>query len=74
MKESTNNKKQEFLKAKEVSERFFDGKISYAKVLQLAKDGKLPGKKIGKIYFFTMDALNEWAQKNMSTPVWRKLL
>lgn len=46
-----NEKKTKFLKAKEVAEEFFDGKI----------------------YFYTLDALNDWAEKNMGTPAWKKL-
>lgn len=49
---------------------FFDGKISYARVLALTKDGKLPATRIGKCYYYTQEALVEWAEKNMGTPAW----
>lgn len=68
-----NEKKTKFLKAREVAEEFFDGKIGYIKVLKLTKEGVLPAKRIGKIYFYTLDALNDWAEKNMGTPAWKKL-
>ena len=62
--------KTNFLRAKDVATYFFDGKISYARVLALTKDGKLPATRIGKCYYYTQEALVEWAEKNMGTPAW----
>ena len=39
---------QEFLNAKQVAEKFFNGECSYYKVLRLTREGMLPAKKIGK--------------------------
>lgn len=65
-------KQQKFLKAKEVAEGFFEGKIRYNKILELSKRGILPCTKIGGIYYYTVEALEEWVLKNMHTPVWQK--
>ena len=59
--------KPRFLRAREVAENFFQGKISYIKVLKLTKEGILPGIKIGKNYFYTPEALTVWADRNGRT-------
>lgn len=53
--------KQQFLKAKDVAQDFFGGTISYGKVLT----------KFGRVYYYTIDALNNWAEKNMNSPAWK---
>lgn len=63
--------KPKFLRAKEVAKNFFEGKVSYNKVLKLTKEGILPATKIGKIYFYTQEALDDWAERNANTPVWK---
>lgn len=63
--------KPKFLRAKEVAKDFFEGKVSYNKVLRLTKEGVLPATKIGKIYFYTQEALYDWAERNSNTPVWK---
>lgn len=63
----------EFLTAKEVSEKFFCGKWNYQKVLRLAREGKLPGKKVGKSYLFEKNNLEIWVQKNFSNATWAKI-
>lgn len=61
------------LKAKEVAEEFFEGKIRYVKVLEMSKKGLLPCTKIGGTYYYAQDALEDWLQRNMSTPAWQKI-
>lgn len=70
MNDLAKTRKPKFLRAKDVATYFFDGKISYARVLALTKDGKLPATRIGKCYYYTQEALVEWAEKNMGTPAW----
>ena len=59
-----NAAKQQFLKAKNVAQDFFGGTISYGKVLTMTK-------KFGRVYYYTLDALNNWAEKNMNSPAWK---
>ena len=70
MNDLAKTSKPKFLRAKDVATYFFDGKISYARVLALTKDGKLPATRIDKCYYYTQEALVEWAEKNMGTPAW----
>ena len=55
---------QEFLNAKQVAEKFFNGECSYYKVLQLTREGILPAKKIGKSYLYKKEELEKWAEIN----------
>ena len=66
-----NAAKQQFLKAKDVAQDFFGGTISYGKVLTMTKAGILPAKKFGRVYYYTLDALNNWAEKNINSPAWK---
>lgn len=61
------------LKAKEVAEEFFEGKIRYVKILEMSKKGILPCIKIGGVYYYTQEALEEWLNRNSTTPVWQKI-
>lgn len=63
-----------YLKAKEVAETFFDGRIPYNRVLKLTHDGILPATKIGKNYFYSSEALAAWEEKNMNSPAWQKII
>jgi hypothetical protein len=63
----------EFMTAREVADDFFAGKWNYQKVLRLARQGKLPGKKVGKSYLFERRSLEVWVQHNFSNPAWAKI-
>ena len=58
---------QEFLNAKLVAEKFFNGECSYYKVLRLTREGVLPAKKIGKSYLYKKKELEKWATTNFCT-------
>lgn len=47
----------------EVATEFFGGKISYWKVLRLAKSGEIPCIKMGSRYLFNEDSLIEWRRE-----------
>lgn len=51
------------LTAKEVSDIFFSGEISYWTVLTMAKSGELPCFKIGAKYLFNQESLANWQLK-----------
>lgn len=59
-----------FLTATEVAELFFKGKLKYARVLQMTRDGELPAMKQGKSYLYLWSALEKWAEKNFNKPNW----
>lgn len=61
------------LKAREVADEFFQGKIRYVKVLEMSKKGLLPCTKIGGTYYYAKDALEDWLKRNMTTPAWQKI-
>jgi hypothetical protein len=46
--------------AKEVAAEYFGGTVSYWKILEEFKAGRLPGFKIGSRVFFRVGTLNEW--------------
>lgn len=48
------------LSAKEVSEQFFNGHVSYWKLLQMAKTGEIPAFRAGNRYLFNIDSLDQW--------------
>lgn len=73
MNDNIQSKKPKFMRAREVADSFFDGKINYAKVLKLTKEGKIPSMKIGKVYYYTQEQLIEWANRNLGTPAWNKV-
>lgn len=58
---------QEFLNAKLVAEKFFNGECSYYKVLRLTREGILPAKKVGKSYLYKKKELEKWAELNFSS-------
>ena len=51
------------LTAKEVSEIFFSGEVSYWTVLSMAKSGELPCFKIGAKYLSNRESLSNWQLK-----------
>ena len=55
----------QILDAHQVSEDFFQGLVSYDKVLRMTKSGDLPCLPIPNRYFYRRDILEEWARKNM---------
>ena len=59
-----------FMTAAEVSEIFFNGKLKYARVLKMTRDGELPAMKQGKSYIYLWSALEKWAEKNFNKPNW----
>ena len=50
------------LTPQEVCEQFFNGHVSYWTLLEMAKTNKIPSFKVGRKYFFDLDALNEWTR------------
>lgn len=50
----------EVMKAKEVSEEFFGGTVSYWKLLELAKAGKIPHFRVGGRVLFRRSSLEGW--------------
>lgn len=59
-----------FWTATEVAEIFFQGKLKYARILQMTRDGELPAIKRGKSYLYLRSALERWVEKNFTKPVW----
>ena len=62
----------EFMTAKEVAEKFFNGECSYHKVLRLTRTGVLPAMKMGKSYLYRKAELEKWAELNFSRPAYAK--
>lgn len=62
-----------FLTAQEVAQIFFEGKVTYQRVLTMARKGQLPCRKIGRRYLFDPEALDVWRQRNMSRPAFSRL-
>lgn len=65
--------KARFMTATEVSQVFFEGKVTYQRVLAMARKGQLPCRKIGRRYLFDPEALDVWRQRNMSRPAFSRL-
>ena len=63
-------KKQEFLTARQVARDFFNGEFNYQKVLRLTRNGIIPGKKFGNSYLFKRTELEKWAANNFSSPAY----
>lgn len=61
-------KRSVFMSAKEVSDHYFHGKVSYRNVLKMTQDGKLPAIRSGKHYVYFSDALEAWVKRNFFTP------
>ena len=55
----------QILDAHQVSKDFFQGLVSYDKVLRMTKSGDLPCLPIPNRYLYRRDILEEWARKNM---------
>lgn len=69
MNDLAKTSKPNFLRAKDVATYFLmENKL--CKSTCTYKDGKLPATRIGKCYYYTQEALVEWAEKNMGTPAW----
>lgn len=51
--------------AHQVSEYFFQGLVSYDKVLRMTKAGDLPCLPIPNRYLYRLDILEEWARMNL---------
>lgn len=64
---------EKLINAKEVAEYFFENKIPYKRVLELTNTGVLPSIKIGKRYYYLPSALEDWQNRNGSTPAWQKI-
>jgi excisionase family DNA binding protein len=59
-----------FWTATEVAEIFFQGKLKYARILQMTRNGELPAIKSGKSYLYLRSALEKWVEKNFNKPIW----
>lgn len=59
-----------FLTAVEVADVFFNGKLKYARILKMTREGELPAMKQGKSYIYLWSALEKWAEKNFNKPNW----
>lgn len=57
---------EEFLTAREVSEKYFGNACNYNKVLRLTRNGVIPAKKLGKSYLYRKVNLEEWAAREFS--------
>lgn len=59
------------MSARQASTDYFNGQISYWKLLELAKAGQIPHFRIGGKVFFRADALDQWIEsmeKNQGVP------
>lgn len=61
------------LTAKEVVAKLFFGRISYKLLLKLSNEGSIPCLRIQKRFFYNVDVVTEWLQRNTSTPAYAKL-
>jgi len=59
-----------FLNAKEVADKFFQGKLNYQRVLKMTREGDLPAVKIGKAYVYLLSDLQIWVDKKFKKPAW----
>lgn len=59
-----------FWTATEVAEIFFQGKLKYARILQMTRNGELPAIKRGKSYLYLRSSLEKWVEKNFNKPIW----
>ena len=59
-----------FWTASEVAEIFFQGKLKYARILQMTRSGELPALKKGKSYLYLRSALEKWVEKTFNKPTW----
>ena len=55
-----------FYNAKEVSEIYFDGKISYRQILAMTRKGTIPGFHEGRCYIYEKAVLDQWVKNRMS--------
>ena len=62
----TNHNSQQILNARQVSDDFFQGTVSYDKVLRMTKAGELPCLPIPNRFLYRRDILEEWARKGLS--------
>lgn len=62
--------------AKEVASDYFEGSVSYWKVLEEFRCGRMPGFKIGPRIFFRRESLDKWVMqeeaKHIEIPVPRQ--
>lgn len=56
----SDQKEKTIFTAKEAVEEYFEGTISYWKLLQDFHAGKIPGKQMGKRILFRKEALDKW--------------
>lgn len=62
-----------FLSAREVANVYFEGNISYKKILELTNQGKIPAVRAGKRYVYRLEDLDRWARLNFATPAQTEL-
>ena len=60
----------DYMTAKEVARKFFDGKLSYWTVLKRARAGILPCIRDGGRYLFKQSILEEWETSALQRPNW----
>ena len=53
----------EMLTAEEVSNRFFNGRMSTDKIYRLAKKRAMPSIRLDGAWFFTLEVINEWIKE-----------
>ena len=58
---------EDFLNARQVADKFFNGVCSYYKVLRLTRAGIIPSKKCGKSYLYKLSELEKWAENNFGS-------
>ena len=56
----------QILNARQVADDFFQGTVSYDKVLRMTKAGDLPCLPIPNRFLYRRDILEEWARKGLS--------
>lgn len=60
------------MSAKEASVQYFGGKVSYWKLLAMAKEGIIPHSRVGERVFFRTESLDAWLaeqeQENTAKP------
>lgn len=64
---------EKFFTAQEVALIFFEGKVTYQRVLAMARKGDIPCRKIGRRYLFDRQALDVWRQRNLSRPAFSRI-
>lgn len=62
------------LTAREAVREVFCNKITYARLLKLIREGKIPALKLGHMYYLDSDVVIKWLEINTSTPAWTNIV